>query len=90
MLWEMIWWYFNFPNNWTSALDSDISWKYTYPNIWPLLEPLAPPFAPDFKWDDPPGLETLESDADRLNESAPSDTEFRRNPPPVCPARNEI
>ena len=35
---------------------------------------------------EPPGFETLESEADRLNESAPSETELRRNPPPpLCP-----
>ena len=41
-----------------------------------------------FKFD-PPGLETLESEADRLKESAPSETELRRNPPPVCPRIDE-
>ena len=45
-----------------------------------------------FKFDsrcvEPPGLETLESEGDRLRESAPSETELRRNPPPVCPKIN--
>ena len=80
-------WFSRYPKFSTHKASKSFTVNCTYPR--PLFEPfpIAPPFLLFvlFKCDDPPGLETLESDADRLSESAPSETELRRNPPPVCP-----